>query len=221
MISLLVMTDGRGDCIERTIPAALDQLQGPITRRVIHDDSADPDYRAWLAETFPAFEVVGQEERQGFGGAIRSAWALLASDRNGYVFHLEDDFVLDRPVHLSAVMSLLAAETSLAQVALRRQPVNDDERAAGGVVEQWPHEYRDHHCDDAAWLEHSLFFTTNPSLYRSSLLRIGWPGGPRSEVTMTDRLKGLGYRFAFWGERADGPWVTHIGDERAEAGCGY
>lgn len=215
-VALLVMTDGR-HCIAQTL-AAIDKLDGPIVRKVIHDDSADPDHRTWLRATFPDFEVVGQPERQGFGGAIRNAWAhLLKGTKTEHVFHLEDDFVLERPVDLQAMADLLAARPQLAQVALRRQPVCTPEREAGGVVEMWPDAYTD--CD--GWLEHELFFTTNPSLYRRSLLRIGWPQGDLSEQEMTRRLLGLEYRFAFWGERSDGPWVTHIGDERHAEGTGY
>ena len=52
VIVLLVMTDGRRACIEQTIPSALAQLDGPISLRVIHDDSGDASYRMWLRKRF-------------------------------------------------------------------------------------------------------------------------------------------------------------------------
>ena len=66
-----------------------------------------------------------------------------------------------------------------------------------------------------SFLEHDLFFTTNPSLYRRSLLDNQWPEGPQSEGRFTGWMRDLGYRFAYLGEGSDPPWVHHIGDERA------
>lgn len=67
-IALLVMTDGRGDCIKKAVPSALACLDGPVTRRIIHDDSGDPEYREFLKKSFPTFELVVSPHRSGFGG---------------------------------------------------------------------------------------------------------------------------------------------------------
>ena len=226
MILLLVMTDGRRSCIERTLASAHERLRGPISRRIIHDDSADPTYRAWLLRTFPDFEVVSTGRRSGFGGAIRSAWSHLArtadQDVAKYVFHLEDDFVFRRDVDVTLMAGVLAAQPRLVQLALRRQPWNDAERAAGGIVEQHPTAYTEVKVDArTAWLEHRLFFTTNPSLYRRSLTWRGWPEGSHSEgrfgIKLLEELPDA--RFAFWGTRDSGEWVEHIGDVRT--GIGY
>lgn len=218
MILLLVMTDGRAVCLERTIPAAEEALSGPISRRLIHDDSGDPDYRAWLCATFPGFEVVGTEQRAGFAGAIRSAWAHVRAER--FVFHLEDDFVITRPVDLLAMAGVLDERPELVQLALRRQPWNDTERDAGGIIECRPDAYDERRTSAAAWLEHRLFFTTNPSLYRSALCAREWPPGQFSEGRFThELLEDPDVRFGFWGRRESGEWCEHIGHERV--GMGY
>lgn len=222
MIALVVFTDGR-DYIYETIPSALANLHGPITRKVIHDDSGDAGVHDRLRETFPDFDLAAHPAgRQGFGGAIRNAWRLLAAGPERFVFHLEDDFTFNQPVDLAAFAEVLDSQGHLAQLALRRQPWNDEERAAGGIVEQHPHDYEE--WSDVrsghTWLEHRRFFTTNPSLYRRELCSVGWPDCQFSEGVFTHRLLAdPDLRFGFWGARDSGEWVTHTGRERV--GSGY
>lgn len=230
-IVLLVMTDGRRDCLIRTLASFDEMVTGPVARRVIHDDSGDVDYRAWLADTLPGYELVVTPGRSGFGGAIRSAWRHLTGGTDErFVFHLEDDFLFTRPVDLDAMAAVLSARSHLAQMALRRQPWNATERAAGGVVEVNPDAYVERTDQDGLrWLEHRLFFTTNPSLYRRQLCAAGWPEGQHSEghFGFALRERGLPWgpsgdavRFGFWGSRDEGrDWVWHIGDVRV--GTGY
>ena len=222
MIALLVITDGRKDYIVKTVASALDNLDGPITERWMYDDSGDSEHRAWLRKTYPQFTVIWHPEgRQGFGGAIRAAWhTLRLSSKADHIFHLEDDFTFNRPVPLDDMIEILDENEKLAQIALRRQPWNDIERAAGGIVESNPGAYDEVYGHDYSFLEHDLFFTTNPSLYRRSLIEtVEWPLGAQSEGMFSIALRELGYRFAFLGERTDTPWVHHIGNERA--GSGY
>lgn len=220
MIALLVVTDGRRDCIQQSIPSLLGNVHGPITHRVIHDDSGDPDYRDWLSWEFAAFEVIGPDRRTGFSGAYGNAWRYLAERPERFVFGVEDDFTYNRPVDLTAMAELLDRQPHLAQVALRRQAWNEQEKAAGGVVEQHPGDYEDCSDGDTHWLEHRRFLTTNPGLYRTELCRHGWPQAPNSEGILTHQLiEDPGLRFAFWGRRSDAPWVTHIGAQRV--GTGY
>ena len=97
--------------------------------------------------------------------------------------------------------------------------------AAGGIVEQHPDAYADMVGGDLSWLEHGLFWTTNPCLYRWDLLAFGWPDSRRgvySETTFHQRLGEAGSppnRYAYWGARDSGVWVQHIGYRRV--GSGY
>lgn len=218
-VVLLVMTDGR-DCIVDAVESARVNLAGQIAHRVIHDDTGDPDHRRWLKARFPGFEVIGGSERQGFGGAVHNAWAYLRCRPERFVFHLEDDFIVDRGVDLTAMAAVLDRNPHLVQLALRRQPWNDEERAAGGIIEQHPGDYVDVTDGDNWWLEHRRFFTTNPSLYRLSQCSTHWPRGSLSEGRYTHQLLASpAVRFGFWGTRESGQWVTHIGHERV--GTGY
>lgn len=221
MIALLVVTDGRQHCIEEAIPSAREQLRGPITRRVLYDDSGDDEYRDYLRQRFSEFELVFHPAgRQGFGGAIRTAWRHLRLCREPYIFHLEDDFTFNSSVDLMGMANVLERFPHLAQLALRRQPWNDEERAAGGIVESHPDDYVEHGWEGYRWLEHRRFFTTNPSLYPRALCAREWPDTEHSEGVFTHQLLvHPELRFAFWGGRDSGEAVTHIGTERA--GTGY
>lgn len=245
MIALLVMTNGRREYLPRTLASMEEMVTGPITRRIIHDDSGDPTYWAWLADMFPSYSLLRTGGRAGFGGAIRSAWHYLRGlDSEEYVLHLEDDFLFHRPVDLAAMVAVLEEQPHLVQLALRRQPWNDHERRAGGLVQQFPEAYREATDNSGrTWLEHRLFFTTNPSLYRRSLCWLAWPEGAQSEghfgyQLFTDQASLLSSRrswaqwqastgavpqdevcAAFWGSRDSGEWVEHIGHHRT--GTGY
>ena len=221
MIALLVVTDGRRDCIAETIPCALANLTGPITHRIIFDDSGDDRNHRWLQREFPTFDVIFKPVRQGFGGAISAAWRHLQNRPERYVFHLEDDFTFNRSVSLPGMASVLDERPNLLQLALRRQPWNDHERSAGGIVEMHPESYVECFDGENDWLEHRVGLTTNPSLYRRSLCYQGWPTGKDSEGRFSHMLMNADpeLRFGYWGARHSGEWVTHIGRQRV--GTGY
>lgn len=226
MFALIVLTDGRADCLQRTLRSA-DKHIGLDTfdEHVLVNDSADPSYRAVLDdildEYLPEFTILPcLPTKRGFGGAIRAAWNAVTPSAD-FVFHLEDDFEFTRHVDIDAITEVITAHPYLQQIALRRQPWNDHEKAAGGIVEMWPDQYTDMEWHGHHWLEHDLFFTTNPSLYRAELMDIGWPDMKGSEMEFTRRVqcRSMDYRFAFWGQRSDQPWVHHIGEHRT--GIGY
>lgn len=223
-ILLVVMTDGRWDCIKRSIPSALASLEGPVTRRIIHDDSGRTEYRNRLKSAFPSFELIHPgRTRQGFGGAIRQTWNWINQNTTeDFVFWLEDDFLFNQPVRLENLMTVLNENPYLAQLVLKRQSWSSAEWAAGGVVEQRHWEYEQKQDDhENIWSEHQLFFSSNPSLFRRSLCSEVWPEGNQSEGNFTYNMR-IGYpdmKFAFWGKKFDPPMVHHMGDRRV--GSGY
>lgn len=235
MIALLVMTDGRRECVAASVQSALANLDHSalISEYWIHDDSGDPAFAAWLRERlhahFPGrpWRYVATDGRSGFAGAIRSAWShLRLASSARYVFHLEDDFTFNRPVPLAELVALLDAEPWLIQAALRRQPWNAEEASAGGIVELHPDDFADRRTrlpDGSAieWLAHRRFFTTNPSLYRRELVDFTeWPAGLNSEGRYSiERFADPDVVAGFVGSRSSGEWVRHIGHERV--GVGY
>lgn len=221
-VTLLVITDGRADCLRQTL-AAFDMFvdQSLIGTRVLVDDSADPAYGQWIDEAYSFDLHLQATHRRGFAGAIAAGWRAVANAE--YVFHLEDDFVMARHIPVGDMVEVLIENPQLAQMALRRQPWNSEEKAAGGYVACHPDAYTDVYdlTNDRAWLEHRMFFTTNPSVYPHRIVDRGWPLMNQSEGIFSldlfraepDTVCGI------WGRRDDDPWVIHIGDQRI--GQGY
>lgn len=198
--ALLFITDGR-PCAEQTLASAAEHLP-PLDACVIVDDS---------------------DHELGFAGAIAAGWEAILQTGCDFVFHLEDDFTFNAPVPLESMGQVLKVRPHIAQVALKRQPWSEEERAAGGVIEAHPDDFSSARAPVGIgaylyYTEHRRFFTTNPSLYRASLCEQGWPQEPESEGKFTARLLGQGYRFAYWGGKADPPVCEHIGQR---AGVGY
>ncbi len=228
MITLMVFTNGRDDLLERTLCSFMENVNGPITKLIINDDTGDLEHWKMLNKIDIAFETlesmeVLQSNRAGFNGAIRNAWAhYRANDPTPFVFHLEDDFIFNREIDLWEMMGLLDSEASLAQVALMRQPWNQTERDAGSLYKLFRTEFKQITHTASKWVEHNMWFTTNPSLYKRELVRaFDWPEGNFSEGNFTHKVREEGYHFAYMGSIVDDPWVTHIGYERASSSHGY
>lgn len=218
--AIAIITDGRKHCIERTIPSLLANWRGkPADEILIVDDSADPAYWSWLDIHFADFQRVHHVRRKGFGGAIRSAWGDLGD--HDWIFHLEDDFIFNGIIEVEEMRAVLEARPDVLQMALKRQPWNPEEKAAGGFMEQHPDEYHDETTDGHDWCWQRRFFTTNPSLYRGSLTKRGWPDVEHSEGHFSLDIinSDPDAKFGFWGRSTDRPRVHHIGDERI--GTGY
>lgn len=220
-VALVVVTHGRRECIAETIPSALENLKGlPIVRCIVSDDSGDPDYWAWLRLTFPSFELVTGKPG-GFAANTARAWDAALASGQRLVFWLEDDFRFERPVDLDGMAQVLDDNPHVLQMALRRQAWSAPELEAGGVIQQNPEAYTD--CnDDAAhhWLEHQLFWTTNPHLVRREVLaRYQWPAAKKNSEAVFGRQTLTGELVAgYWGRRTDDPWVEHFGER---TGRGY
>lgn len=216
-VDVVVFTAGRNAYLERTLRSFAERVHGHIGRRTILDDSGDDAFSTWVSEEFPEYEVRRTPGRIGFTQAIRTAWR--DEQRRGgapYIFHLEEDFTFDRDVHLDELIRILEAEPKIAQAALLRGPFFPPEIEAGGIVEEDPTAYEHREHEGLRYLVHRKFFTTNPCVYRRSLIRLGWPNTAHSETRFGRMLTSKGYRFAFLGDGE--PWVSHIGVERTNHG---
>lgn len=217
-VALLVMTDGRRDYIDETVISAFDNLKGPITELWMHDDSGDENNRLWLQRRFPGFTQIGEGPRKGFGGAYSFAWKTLAArSESDFIFNLEDDFTFNRTVPLDAIAKKLDENPHVYQMALRRQSWNSEERAAGGVIERWPENFK----QEDGWISHRMFFTTNPSLYRTSLVQTRTYTNVKDaegHFTISILDSDPEAQFGYWGQKSDSPWVTHTGVKRQPGG---
>jgi hypothetical protein len=155
----------------------------------------------------------------GFAGAIAEGWRKVIETGADYVFHLELDFTFLQQVPLDRMIAVLERHPQLAQICLKRQPVNTEEQTAGGIVECHPDDYTQRVDHGDVYTEHRRCFSTNPCIYPVALCHQGWPQVPQSEGVFTHRLlEDPDVRFAFWGAKFDPPLVLHIGDTRAGGG---
>lgn len=170
--------------------------------------------REMLPDVEHTVEIDDREHRLGFAGAIAEGWRQALRTDATHIFHAELDFTYLEPINLAGMIGVLHARPHLAQVSLKRQPVNAAEVMAGGFVECQPDSYRE--VDGVT--EHAVCFTTNPSVYPAALCHRGWPQVAFSEGVFSASLRDEGWRFAIWGAKFDAPRVQHIGDVRAGAG---
>lgn len=197
-VCLLLIGDGRDEYRERTLASAKEML---------------PEFKH-------AVEVDDRDHELGFAGAIQHGWQQVLASGADWVFHLEADFIFNRPVPLDRMATVLRRHPKIAQVCLKRQPWNDAERAAGGIVELDPDAYEQHVEKGDIFTTHRRCFSTNPCFYPAALCHQGWPQVEHSEGIFTHRLlEDPECRFAFWGGKFDDPMVEHIGTERV--GNGY
>jgi len=165
--------------------------------------------------------VVDDSDHQlGFTGAVAEGWRQALATGADYLFHAELDFTYNRPVPLAGMIDTLRTCPHLVQMALLRQPVNQQEIAAGGIIamhlsEYYPRRQRRGH----RWLEHRHNVTTNPSVWPRWVIELGWPQCERSEGVFGAELFASDSRLraAYWGEGEE--WVTHVGHVRT--GTGY
>lgn len=225
IVPVICLTNGRGDCLTRTLAAAREHLRGASEIRVLND-SPDPAYATWLdgdvADPAADITVTHLPGPHGYDHAMRAVWDLARS-AVGHVFFLEDDFVLREPVDLADLAGLLEDRPHLTQVALLRQPWFRNETERGGLIEALEaqgHKFAE--CTDGRrwWIEHRAVFTGNPSLIPQRTFAVDWPAGAWSESRFGRMLfADPRARGAYWGRRSDPPRVEHIGTERV--GTGY
>lgn len=233
-ILLGVLSCGRPDYLERTLASFSEFMRPRPSAVYIWDDGL-----ATPRESLSAFHdvdmlVEGNRERVGRCAGHARLWQATRWDAFAhldYLFTIEDDVVLLRPLDLDDLADLLNAEPTLAQLALVRCPWGA-EIPYGGYIAQFPDRYErrfttgvgiDENCEPTyEWIASTVDWTSSPALLPAALPReIDWPTnagcehelGPRILERRPDAVSG----YWGWGE----PWVAHIGIERVEGGYGY
>lgn len=206
--------EARSAYLRKSLASLAKHVNGPIVQRVLYSD--------WPAEVRPELDAIAQKHglyvvgggNKGYTESRRALWSYLSRRAVGsYVFATEDDFLYERDVDLAPMIRALDADRSLLQVALLRDPY-PSEVERGGIL-GWPaDQFTPAGKNGDSRLEHRLFFTANPSLFRRELTEREWPGGTSSERRYGDYLlRDTRARFALWGSGE--AWTTHIGKVRA------
>ncbi|MFF5261346.1 glycosyltransferase family 2 protein [Actinomadura viridis] len=225
-VPIICLTNGRPDCIAKTIPSANAHLTG-VSSMVIVDDSGDDVYGQWLEDEYVGgpwhTRVLHLPAPHGYWRAMQAVWALARHwDKPAFAFW-EDDFVLTEDVDLDELAEVLDARRDLMQMALLRQPWFTNEVEHGGLIEALEAQgQRFTECTNGRqwWIEHRAVFTGNPCLIPRRTLEHDWPEGDWSESRFSRHLfQNPHARAAYWGRRTDPPRVEHIG--HARVGSGY
>lgn len=196
-VHLLRIGDGRDEVHERSVVSLINHLPEIFTSDFVVDDS---------------------NHKLGFAGAIQYGWKNVPPTAD-YVFHAELDFLYNAPIPLERMIAVLEKHPYLVQMALKRQPVNETEKAAGGIVESRPDDYEQRVEHGEIWTENRVCFTTNPSVYPAALCQRRWPQIEESEGHFSaDLFQDPRARSALWGPKFAAPLVEHIGER---CGVGY
>lgn len=232
---LAVLTCGRPDYLRRTL-AAYARFLDPAPAAVYAYDDGDHT-RPEVFQT-PGWEdvpvLVESGPRVGRCAAYTNLWAASRMERHAdidWLFTVEDDILLLRPLNLRWLADVLRAEEDLAQLALVRAPWHPAEIETGGFIPLFEDRYErrqtevptregDGRAGVARWTASTYDWTSSPALLHASLPRqIDWPDtdcdfgiGRRIVAENTDAVSG----YWGWGE----PWVAHIGLERVEGAKG-
>lgn len=222
-VAVVVTCDGRREYLEGMLESLHAQVSDDFEQVVVVDDSGDENYAAWLDELIAPYggEVVHHAERQGQTATINEGWSRIDSERCEYFMHVEDDFLFEIEVDLREWIYPLTVDPALVQVTLLRQPWNEEEQAAGSVLQVTPDAFTERRWGGVTWLEHRRGYFANPHVAPVWVAGHRWPEEasepgfstlllappPGAEVPATVRM-------AYFGGLEDPPRVTHVGDIR-------
>lgn len=233
----MVTTHGNAPHLEAAIEAFAEHVRPhPVDLVCVADGPGRlPPVHPWRRHD-GTWKIVQHGEQLGFCQTLLTAWTAAWEIGVDYVFWLENDFVIERDLDLRELAHVLAATPTLAQMALMRDAVNAEEKAAGGLYESRPGQYTSrtvwfdrfdgdpgdlatkHALYERPWLEHRAYFTTNPSLMSREfmLMNLAHYEGGECEGKFGIDLVSRGYRFGVWGNGE--PWCRHVGERD---GIGY
>lgn len=219
MLSMTVLTDGRKEYLEQTLPTWIEAYGDKIEHKIIIDDSGNSGYRHWLIETFPEFVVVAVgKDRCGYAEAMRKVFEMVTYIGQPYNLHVEDDFKLHNPPNLDDVCSILGNFKHVSQMSFMRQPWYPNEIAAGGLVEaleqQGPVQFQQKINNGLPWVRHNAFWTANPNVFPQWVAHREWPDAPWCEMKFSQALRHDKKQSGIWGHRSNWVCVEHIGEIR-------
>jgi len=175
------------------------------------------------------FVVEGEKQRVGCCSGHARLWQAARrpefSDID-WLFTVEDDIVLLRPLNLHHMAEVLQAEPTLEQLALVRCPWGA-EIEHGGYIRMFPYRYtrRETHVGGscpAHWISSTVDWASSPALMPASLPReIERPDDPGCETALGPRIMALRPEAVSGYFGLGEPWVAHLGMQRVEGGFGY
>lgn len=222
---LAVLTCGRPDYLSQTLASYAEFLDPPPTAIYAWDDGLTTPPEAFSAFNGTPLKIDGEGKKIGRCAGHARLWQTASQFNAPWVFTVEDDVVLLRPLDLERLAHVLTLEREVAQMALVRCPWGVEIKY-GGYIPMAPGNYERRqthtHIEGVSqWMSSSTNWASSPALVPTALTReIEWPTvdcehtlGPAVLRSRPDAVSG----HWGWGE----PWCAHIGVERAEGAHGY
>lgn len=222
-VSLVFITDGRVNLLEQTIRSFHDNISYPFFEKIIINDNIENDVVTAVNNLSRIYGITPTHHKikRGFAGVYDTAFKTVSKDAD-YVMFVEDDFLFKKKIDIQEMIFILQFNRNLSQVVLKRQAWNEEEKKAGGIIEQRPDEFEEKNFSDIYWTEHRVFFSTNPCVVPYWIVERGWPLLPHSEGEFSmDLFRNPNYKSAFLGKKFDEPLVEHIGTSRSISGFNY
>lgn len=113
-VTICITSCGRIDLLEQTLASFQKFNKGG--RYLLSEDSTDVGVIEKISERYPEMMVLSGKDRLGLMGSIDRLYSVVDTP---YIFHLEDDWVFDGPVHWDAAKEFLTARKDVANVCLR------------------------------------------------------------------------------------------------------
>lgn len=226
---LAVLTCGRPEYLTPTLASFAEFLYPAPAELYAWDDGlSTPDDVFFDAFPDIAVTIDGASPNVGRCTGHARLWQTARERGFDWVFTIEDDLVLLRPLRVDHMMETMSYDPQdrIAQLALIRCPWGA-EIPHGGYVPMNPHRYtrettRVGGGRDAHWMSSTYDWASSPALVRSRVFNnVDWPEGRDCEHRLGPAILGHNPNavsgYWGWGE----PLVAHIGMERVAGAHGY
>lgn len=225
-IAWITLTNGRKEYLYESRKSWYENVEGNFSSEVIVDTSGQYEYRQWLLKTYPNAKVFSLSKHKNINNdwniGIRDAYEYffnIASEIDcEYIFHTEDDYVLQNKIVLEDSINILDFDTDISQVHFIRQPWTKEEKDAGGVLkycQSLGFDMIEKEKDNLFWVEHRAYFTFGPSIYKKDICFLDRDLQINPEISITQAVfKDLKKKSATFGKIEDKNFVEHIGKIR-------
>lgn len=232
--TLFILGNGRKGCLERTVASWEKNLIDQPKHKIIFDDSGNQDYREYLKKRFgDRFTIVPiGDDIMGQIYGINFIYNYLNELDTDYIFELEEDWVLFRPLEIKNLIEILDSNQNIVQVRVPRTPWTELDFYSGSHTSYFLSMDESKSCfikyNGLSWYEWRgpyWFWSHNPSLYRKSVTILPYPG----EGDHEDHEMKFGFNLleqnkdaviAIYGENVYDAYIYHIGtiDENVQNG---
>lgn len=220
---LFILGNGRRGYLERTIASWEANLIQEPKYKIIFDDSGDRRYLKWLDDKYgDRFKIIPIGNRaMGQNQAIRFIFDYISKLDVDYVVEIEEDWMLNRPLDVNEIISVLEDNQHIVQMRIPRvvwyAPYHVLDINAGSLLQ--------HHLNIPGtvskksdrwyeWRGEFYFWSHNPSVFRKSICTAMYNNGNAKDheyMFGKELLSNPDATVGFWATNPYDAYITHIG----------